>query len=217
MKRFPNITLLILYFILHNNVSLICQDAKKLNVENSIPWLTIIIIIIAALTLIVASLSFYSNISPTFSRRAIPIDFGFLPENSDRMVESLTVSSGDEAKPINFRYLNKSKSTLVDVVIDQKIKRSLALSGTERALTAEIQRDLNGNIINKVEHGDNPERGYYQIKHIDLLFSGKEEKDFLIELNTKGKTPGDYEIETTCYSKSQNFKHKKLKLKIKIT
>ena len=93
---------------------------------------TITLIIIGAVTFIVALHTFLASITSWF-KRSIPIDFGFLVD--ERIVQQIELSTGDSAKPISLRFHNRGKCTLIVVVLDIRFFRPLKLSSTEKAIT----------------------------------------------------------------------------------
>ena len=151
------------------------------------------VIIIASLTLFFTVLLFINSITSWFKKK-VPIKFGFI--YNDHIVDTLEVNSGDSEKVIQFRFLNTTESTIKDIIIEFKMIRPLSLSGSNHALT----------VSSNTKHGPSKGNMYYLIEYSDLIFLGKKYKDFKVELNTKGKSPGDYRIAVNVYSKSDKFK-----------
>jgi hypothetical protein len=161
-----------------------------------------ILIILGAGTLIVATLAFLATITDWFKKR-IPIDHGFLLNGE--IVNKLSLSTGDEAKPISLRFHNRGDTTLTGVILDIRFLKPLALSGTQAALTF---------IPGKTIHGRTEDKSYYLIRYSEIEMVGKDNIDFRVELNTKGKSPGMYKVLVTIYSTQQDYKYKKSELMI---
>ena len=150
-------------------------------------------IIIISLTFIVSLFSLLNSTTNLFKKR-IPIKFGF--KYNDQIVNKLEVTSGDPEKVIQFRFINSTKSTLKDIIIELMFTRPLSLSGTNHALT----------LFGRTRHGPSEHNKYYLIRYFDLIFYGKKHLDFKVELNTKSKSPGDYKIVVNVYSESDKYK-----------
>jgi len=168
--------------------------------------LNLILISIGLGTFSVALFTFLSIITDWFKRK-IPLEFGFLLDNTTSTL--LNLSSGDPAKPIFLRFHNTSKTTLTGIVLDIRIIRPLGLSGTDHALTTYTP--------GKTIHGRVPDNAFYHIRHSELVLFGNDKLEIRIELNTAGLTPGTYKIESTAYSSEQDFKYKMIELIIKVT
>ena len=162
----------------------------------------IVMIVLEAVILLVALLTFLSSVTSWFRLR-IPLAFGFLFD--DKISRSLEVATGDPAKPILLRFRNLSKATLTGVVIELRFYRPLALSSSEQALT-----DIEGRTI----HGRIPGNAYYLIRYFDLEIPGDEKMDFTIVLNTEDKSPGKYRIAATVYSNRKDYKYKTSELSL---
>ena len=161
---------------------------------------SVVIIILAGGTLIVALLTFLASITDLF-KKSIPIDYGFLFDGET--VDKLGLSTGDPAKPVVLRFRNSSKCTLTGVVLDMRFHRPLRLSATNRALAV---------IPGKTEHAKAQDNSYYHIRISELEMFGEENFDYRVELDTKGINPGTYRISVTAYSTQQNYKYKKCDL-----
>ena len=159
-----------------------------------------ILIILGAGTLIVATLAFLATITDWFKKR-IPIDYGFLLNGE--IVNNLSLSTGDEAKPISLRFHNRGDTTLTGVILDIRFLKPIALSGTQAALTF---------IPGKTIHGRTEDKSYYLIRYSEIEMVGKDNIDFRVELNTKGKSPGTYKVLVTIYSTQQDYKYSKSEL-----
>lgn len=161
-----------------------------------------VIIILASFTLITAILTFLAQITGIFKKQ-IPLEYGFLV--NDQIKSSLEVATGDPAKNIHLRFRNSKKNTLTGVVTDIHFIRPLSLSATKEALTI---------IEGKTFHGKTDDNPYYQITHTELNIAGHQHMDFRVQLNTKGKSPGNYTVKVTAYSTQQDYKFKESDLTI---
>ena len=161
-----------------------------------------IIIILASCTLITAIITFLAQITGIFKKQ-IPLDYGFLV--NDQIKNSLEVATGDPAKNIWLRFRNPKKNTLTGVVTDIHFIRPLTLSPTNEALTL---------IKDKTFHGKSEDNPYYQITHTELNIAGHQHMDFRVQLDTKGKSPGNYTVKVTAYSTQQDYKFKESDLTI---
>lgn len=164
----------------------------------------IILIILGASTLLVATLAFLATITDWFKKR-IPIDYGFLLDK--KIVNELSLSTGDEAKPIFLRFHNVGETTLTGVILDIRFLKPIGLSGTQAALTF---------IPGKTIHGRTEDKSYYLLRYSELEMVAKDKLDFRVELNTKGKSPGTYKVLVTIYSTQHDYKYKKSELLIKM-
>jgi len=164
----------------------------------------IILILLGASTLLVATLAFLATITDWFKKR-IPIDCGFLL--NEEIVNELNLSTGDEAKPIFLRFHNKGETTLTGVILDIRFLKPIVLSGTQKALTF---------IPGKTTHGRTEDKSYYLVRYAELEMVGRDNLDFRVELNTKGQSPGTYRVLVTIYSTQQDYKFKKSELTIKM-
>ena len=164
----------------------------------------IILIILGAGTLLVATLAFLATITDWFKKR-IPIDYGFLL--NEAIVNKLNLSTGDEAKPISLRFHNEGETTLTGVILDIRFLKPIVLSGTQKALTF---------FPGKTTHGQTEDKSYYLIRYSELEMVGRDNLDFRVELNTKGQSPGTYKVVVTIYSTQQDYKFKKSELIIKM-
>jgi len=164
-----------------------------------------ILILLAGATLIVATLTYLATITKLFKRK-VPIDCGFLLNES--IVDKLNLSTGDPAKTIRLRFRNSSKLTLTGIVLDMRFQRPLTLSASNTALAV---------VPGKTKHGRVSGNAYYHILLSELDMFGKEDFDYRVELDTKGKNPGAYTILVTAYPTQQNYKYKRFKLSIKMS
>jgi hypothetical protein len=154
--------------------------------------------------LLVATLGFLAIITDWFKKR-IPISCGFLFD--EKIVDQLLLYTGDEAKKIILRFINKGETTLTGVILDIRFLKPLVLSATGTALIF---------YRGKPEHGRVEDGSYYMIKYSELIFLGKEKLDSPVELNTKGQLAGTYKVVVTIYSTQHEYKLKKSELLIKI-
>lgn len=155
--------------------------------------------------LIMTVLIFLASVTDWF-KKSIPVKFGFLVDGS--IVTNLSLSSGDPEKPIFLRFCNRGRITLVGLIFNIQFLHPLSLSGSSSALSL---------IPGKTVHGRVSDRSYYLIRYSDIELVGLGKKDFRIELNTKGKTPGTYKVLITVYSTQKDYEFKKIELSIEIT
>jgi len=158
------------------------------------------LIILGSGTLIVATLGFLATITDWFKKR-IPIDYGFLLNGE--IVNNLSLSTGDEAKPISLRFHNRGDTTLTGVILDIRFLQPIGLSGTQAALTF---------LPGKTIHGRTEDKSYYLIRYSEIEMVAKDNIDFRVELNTKGTSPGMYKVLVTIYSTQQDYKYSKSEL-----
>ena len=131
---------------------------------------------------------------------------------NERVLDELDISSGDPAKPIQFRLHNKSKRTLTGVVIDIRFLQPLALSGTNTAISFQPLSFKPGKTIRgRIQDGS-----YYLIRFTELEIVGHTNLDLKVELNTTNKSPGTYTIIVTVYSTQQDFKYGKEEIQVNI-
>ncbi len=162
----------------------------------------VILVLLGAGTLLVALLTFLATVTDWLKSR-IPIACGFLL--NEKMVSELSLSTGDEAKPVFLRFHNKGETTLTGVVLDIRLLKPIVLSGTEKALTF---------IPGKTIHGRTENKGYYLIRYSELEMVGGDNLDSRVELNTKGQSPGTYKVLVTAYSTQNDYKLRRSELMI---
>ncbi len=155
------------------------------------------VLVIASLTLVAAILAIFAS-SRFWFRPRIPIESGFL--YNGQIEKELTVATGDTEKPIQIRFYNNSDFSLTNVVLDLKLKYPIALSGSPQAVPV---------IPNRTHQGRVPDKSYYHLFYYGLPFYAKESMDFRIELNTKGITPGRYEVVINIHTEQREHKTKK--------
>lgn len=136
-------------------------------------------------------------------RPRIPLETGFLYNNE--IVEKLTVSTGDRAKPIEIRFHNHSDFSISGVVLDIKFMAPTALSGTENAVQLIIDKDT-GQL--KTHHGRVPDGAYYLLVHYDQTIFAGGNFDTRVELNTEGTTPGRREIAVAMHTTQPEYRKK---------
>lgn len=164
--------------------------------------MTVILLLVAIATFVAAALTFLASVTDWF-KREIPVEFGFL--FNDSIVNKLDLSSGDAAKPISLRFCNTGRTTLAGLVFNMEFMEPISLSGTDKTLTL---------VPGKTVHGRIPDQNYYLIRYEDIMLLGQRQLDFRVELNTKDKSPGIFQVFVTVYSTQSHHKFKKAELSI---
>ncbi len=155
---------------------------------------------------ILGALSFLGKFTDWF-KREVPLDFGFL--SNDKIVDVLSISTGDPAKLITFRFRNESKITLTGVTLEIRIFRPLVLSPTGSAI-----RDIDSG---RTKHGREKGNKYYYIIHSDLVIGGHYGIEKRVELNTQNITPGIYKVEILAFTTLQSYKYSRKRLSLNIS